>query len=91
MQAISFTIERVECIFDECCNDVGAEPAGTPSAIKHFITQAFGLRSSGYPLQGLLRKTVGQAKSDELDGVHRIEMREIATRMPALLHGLRLP
>src|SRR5438067_11639287 len=89
MQAIALTIEREKRILDESGDWLAFQPARTPTAIEHFVTQSFRPVGHSQTFESLFWETIGKPKSDKLDDVLGVEVRQIVTRMPALvLHEL---
>jgi hypothetical protein len=85
MQAISRSIEGEESIFHELRNLAAPEPTSSPTSIKHLVTKTLRLGCYRQPSQRFPGQAVGEPKSDELNDLSRIEMRQISSRVPALV------
>ncbi len=82
-QPITLPIEVQQTRLNECGNFGIAEPALAQSGVEFPVHKQYCVWLQAQCLDPSLRQAVGQAKGDELDSLRRVEVRQVASAMPA--------
>jgi hypothetical protein len=84
-QAVALSIEMEKGIFNEFGNIGPAQPASTATVVEFLIYASRGSPGKAKGFGDGARQTVGQPERHELDGLGRIEVRQITSGMPAFV------
>ena len=90
-EAVTLAIEDEKSFLDETRNFGPPQPAGAQAAIEHFFGRRLRLVPNAKLCRDLRRQAVSETERHKLDSVLRVEVGQVAPRMPAFgFHDLTL-